>query len=101
MKEIPPGFNRESFCGFDMRDEEVGPGEHRSLAIEVKHLFEGIANDADESNEEVFFVPELEHALRRFLVDPSQASLGHLSEVSPTLVSTIEHLQELIAISGD
>ena len=68
-----------------MHDDKVGPGEHRRLAIELKHLFEGIAADADEQNDEIFFTKELEHALRRFLVEPTKPALEHLLEVSPTL----------------
>jgi len=94
--EISRKFTRESFYGFDMNDDEVGLGEHRSLAIELKHLFEGIAADADEQNDEVFFTRDLEHALRRFLVDPTKPSLEHLLEVSPTLILPVEELQSLL-----
>lgn len=94
--EIPRGFTRESFCGFDMNDDEVGPGEYRGLAIELKHLFESIANDADEENDEVFFAQDLDHALRRFLIDPTKPSLEHLLKVSPTLVPHVEELQSLL-----
>jgi len=94
--EISRKFTRESFYGFDLNDDEVGLGEHRSLAIELKHLFEGIAADADEQNDEVFFTRDLEHALRRFLVDPTKPSLEHLLEVSPTLILPVEELQSLL-----
>ena len=57
--EIPGKFTSESFGSFDMRDDEVGPGECRTLAIELKRLFEGIAADADEQNEEIFLEKEL------------------------------------------
>lgn len=93
---IPLNFTRESFYGFDMTDEQVGPGEYRSLAIEVKHIFEGIATDADEKNEEAFLTKELDHALRRFLVDPSKASLEYLLEVSPILAQPAGELSELL-----
>ena len=94
--EISRKFTRESFYGFNMNDDEVGPGEHHGLAIELKHLFEGIAADADEQNDEVFFTRELDHALRRFLVDPTKPSLEHLLEVSPTLILPVEELQSLL-----
>lgn len=93
---IPLKFTRESFYGFDMTDEEVGPGEYRSLAVEVKHLFESIAIEADEKNEEIFLTKELDHALRRFLIDPSKASLEYLLEVSPDLDQHTKELSELI-----
>ena len=93
---VPRKFTSESFYGFDMSDEEVGVGEFRSLAIELKHLFESIAAEADEKNEEVFFTKDLDHALRRFLVDPTKPSLDHLLEVSPTLVPHVKELQELL-----
>jgi hypothetical protein len=79
-----------------MADDDVGPGDHRTLAIELKHLFEGIAGNADEQNDEIFLPRDLDHALRRFLVDPTQASLDHLLKVSPTLLSTVEELQSLL-----
>lgn len=94
--EIPREFMRESFYGFDMNDDEVGPGEYRCLAIELKHLFEGIVTDADDLNDEIFFTRDLEHALRRFLVDPTKPSLEHLLEVSPTLIGPVEELQSLL-----
>jgi hypothetical protein len=94
--EISLKFTRESFYGFDMNDDEVGPGEHRTLAIELKHLFEVIAADADEQNDEVFFTKDLELALRRFLVDPTKSSLEHLLEVSPTLIQPVKELQSLL-----
>jgi hypothetical protein len=94
--EVPHKFTQESFYGFDMNDDEVGPGEYRCLAIELKHLFEGIAADADEQNDEIFFTRDLEHALRRFLVDPTKSSLEHLLEVSPTLIQPVEELQSLL-----
>ncbi len=97
--EISRKFTRESFYGFDMRDDDVGPGEHHGLAIELKHLFESIAADADEQNDEVFFTRELDHALRRFLVDPTKHSLEHLLEVSPALVRTVEELQSLLRMT--
>lgn len=94
--EIPRNFTKESFYGFDMDDDEVGPGEYRSLAIELKHLFEAIANDADEKNEEVFFTRDLDHAVRRFLVDPTKPSLDHLLDVSPTFNPYFEEMQSLL-----
>lgn len=90
--------SRESFYGFNMTDDEVGPGNRRDLAIEVKHIFEGIANEADEKNEEIFLAPELEHAVRRFVVDPCQASLDYLLEASPVLTDTFSELQALLNI---
>lgn len=89
-------FSKEFFYGFDMSDDEVGPGECRNFAIELKHLFEGIAADANEQNDEIFFTKELEHALRRFLVDPTEPALEHLLEVSPTLVEPVKELQSLL-----
>jgi len=94
--EIPRDFTKESFYGFDMDDDEVGPGEYRGLAIELKHLFEAIANDADEKNEEVFFTKDLDHAVRRFLVDPTKACLDHLLDVSPTFNPYVEEMQSLL-----
>jgi hypothetical protein len=94
--EIPRDFTKESFYGFDMDDDEVGPGEYRSLAIELKHLFEAIANDADEKNDEVFFTEDLDHAVRRFLVDPTKHSLDHLLEVSPTFNPYFKEMQSLL-----
>jgi hypothetical protein len=96
MADVPGKFTKESFYGFDMNDDEVGPGECRALALELKHLFEGIAADADEQNDEIFFTKELEHALRRFLVDPAKPALQHLLEISPTLVGPVEELQSLL-----
>jgi len=93
---LPPRFTRESFWGFDMTDDEVGPGEYRSLAIELKHLFESMVADADEKNEEVFFTKDFDHAMRRFIVDPTTPSLDHLLEVSPTLIPHVEELQALL-----
>jgi hypothetical protein len=93
---VPLRCTKESFFGFEMADEEVGPGQHRKLAVEIKQLFEAMVADADEKNEEIFLTKELDHALRRFLVDPSQASLDHLLEVSPTLVQPAGELSELI-----
>lgn len=98
---VPLKFTRESFYGFDMTDEDIGSGEYRSLAIEVKHLFESIAADADEKNEEVFFTKELDHALRRFLIDPSKASLEYLLEVCPTLAQHSGELNELLRMLQD
>jgi len=94
--EISREFTRESFYGFNMNDDDVGPGEHRGLAIELKHLFESVAADADEQHDEVFFTRDLDHALRRFLVDPTKPSLEHLLEVSPALIRTVEELQSLL-----
>jgi hypothetical protein len=88
-------LKQRPFYGFDITDEEVGPGEYHALAIKVKHIFEGIASDADEKNEEIFLDPKLEHTLRRFLVDPSQASRTHLVEVSPVLAPELNQLVEL------
>lgn len=96
MKPVPLKFSRESFYGFDMADEDVGPGDHRPLAIEVKHLFESMVADADEKNEELFLTKELDHALRRFLIDPTFGSLNHLLEVSPILVPHVSELMELL-----
>lgn len=96
---IPPKFTRSSFYGFDMRDEDVGMGEYRALAVELKHIFEAIANEADEGHEEIFFAKDLDHALRRFLVDPSGPSLQYLLEVSPTLNSVVSELQSLLKIA--
>ncbi|MGD0798270.1 MAG: hypothetical protein ABR910_11155 [Acidobacteriaceae bacterium] len=79
-----------------MNDAEVGPGVHHGLAIELKHLFEAIAADADEQNDEVFFTRDLDHALRRFFVDPTKPSLDHLLEVSPVLIRPVEELQLLL-----
>lgn len=79
----------ESFYGFDMIDSEVGPGSFRNLALEMKHLFEKIAMDADESSEEIFIIPDLELALRRLLVDPCEESLIELLEISPTLIDSV------------
>ena len=93
---IPKKFSRESFYGFGMADEDVGQGEHRQLAMEIKHLFDGIVEDADEKNEEIFLTPDLEHALRRFVLDPTDASLTHLLEVSPYLGDTFTGLQMLL-----
>lgn len=98
IESIPPNFTRESFYGFEMTDDEVGPGDYRRLAIEIKHLFESMAADADEKNEEIFFTQELDHALRRFLVDPTKASFEHLLEVSPILVRPAAELQKLLGI---
>ncbi len=94
--EIPDKFTSESFGGFDMSDDEVGPGECRDLAMELKRLFEGIAADSDQKNDEIFLTKELEHALRRFLVDPTKPALKHLLEVSPTLLAPVEELQSLL-----
>jgi hypothetical protein len=95
---VPKKFSRESFYGFDMADEDVGQGEHRQLAIEIKHLFEGIVEDANEKNEEIFLTPDLEHALRRFVLDPANASLIHLLEISPYLGDTFTELQMLLRL---
>lgn len=86
-------FRQEAFYGFDMTDNEVGPGQWRAVAVELKHAFEGIAADADRKNEEILLPPELEHALRRLLVDPCQASLDYLLEVSPALIEPTRYLQ--------
>jgi hypothetical protein len=96
LVEIQGKFTKDSFYGFDMNDDEVGPGECRALAIELKHLFEGIAAEADEQNDEIFLTKDLEHALRRFLVDPTKPALEHLLEVSPTLIGPVEELQSLL-----
>lgn len=99
MKPIPPGFSRESFWGFDMKDTEVGPGACRHVAIEIKHAFEGMVREADERNEEFFLPIEVEHALRRFLVDPSQSSLDYLLEVSPALAEPVKAIRSLVTPS--
>ncbi len=96
MENIPPNCSQESFFGFMMSDEDVGPGKYRDLAVEVKQLFEGLVIEADEKNEEIFLDRNLERALRRFIVDPSQPNLDHLLEVSPTLLEPFEELQALI-----
>jgi hypothetical protein len=93
---ITSKFTQESFWGFDFSDEDVGPGEWRRVAIEIKRIFEEIAEDALARSEEVFLDRELDHALRRFLVDPSNPSLQHLLEVSPILVSTVAELKSLL-----
>jgi len=98
MDDIPPNFTKESFYGFEMTDDEVGPGDHRRLAIEIKHLFEAVVADADEKNEEIFFTRDLDHALRRFLVYPTKASLERLLEVSPSLVQPAAELKELLGM---
>jgi hypothetical protein len=72
------------------------PGECRSLAIEPKRLFEGLATEADELTDEIYLTKELEHALRRFLVDPTKPALEHMLEVSPALVGPVEELQSLL-----
>jgi hypothetical protein len=94
--KIPLNFTKESFYGFDMDDDQVGPGEYRHLAIEVKHLFEAIANEAAEENDEVFFTKDLDHAIRRFLVDPTKSSLDNLLDVSPTFIPYVEEMQSLL-----
>jgi hypothetical protein len=53
LMEIPGTFPKECLYGFDTSDDAVGPGECRALAIELKHLYEGIAADADEQNAEI------------------------------------------------
>jgi hypothetical protein len=73
--DVTKKYTRESFSGFDMNDDEVGPGECRSLAIELKRLIEAMAADAHEQNDEIFFSRDLEHALRRFLIDPTKPAL--------------------------
>jgi hypothetical protein len=101
MTPVPLKFTRESFYGFNMTDDEVGPGDYRPLAIEVKHLFESMVADADEKNEELFLTKELDHALRRLLVDPTNGSLNHRLEVSPTLGPHVSELKELLRIVSD
>lgn len=93
---LPSNVTPESFYGFDITDDEVGPGEYRPLAIEIKHLFEGMVTDADEKFEEIFLDRDLDHALRRLMIDPSKAALEHLLEISPTLVGPVKELIELV-----
>jgi hypothetical protein len=94
--EIPRNFTKESFYGFNMDDDEVGLGEYRDLAIELKHLFEAIAIDAEEKLEEVFFTKDLDHAVRRFILDPTKPSLDHLLDVSPVFNPYFEEMQSLL-----
>jgi hypothetical protein len=100
MNKLPPGFTRECFYGFDMSDDEVGPGEHRDLAVEIKHLFEAVASDADEKNEEIYLSQELDHALRRFIIDPTSSSLEYLLDVSPTLAKPVADLTQLLRMAA-
>ena len=65
------------------------PESIKTLAIELKHLFEEAAIDADMKNEETFLAPNLENALRRLLIDPCQASLIELLRISPVLIDSV------------
>jgi hypothetical protein len=82
-------FGQESFSGFDMNDSEVAEGPYRHVAIEIKHAFEAMVRDADEDNKECFLAADVEHALRRLMADPVQASLDHLLEVGPALIEPV------------
>jgi hypothetical protein len=96
MEPLPKSMGSESFSGFDMNDDEVADGVYRHVAIELKHVFEGMVAEADETNEECFLAKDLEHALRRLMVDPSQSSLEYLLEVSPVLSEPVNTILSLV-----
>lgn len=95
---LPMNVTRESFYGFDITDDEVGRGEYSRLALEIKHIIEAMVDEADQKNEEISFTQDLDHALRRFVLDPSKSSLEHLLSVSPTFVGLTEELLALLKI---
>ncbi|HEY5329513.1 MAG TPA: hypothetical protein VIJ79_06495 [Acidobacteriaceae bacterium] len=96
---LPEGFGPESFAGFDMTDNEVGEGEMRSIAIELKHNFEAIYLDAEEENEEIFLPTDLVRCLRDFFNSPHNFNLARILVVSPSLYEPVLEIARLVAPS--
>ena len=97
--DIPEGFSKESFSGFYLDDEEVGEGEFRAVAIEVKHCFEAMVQDADEKNEEFFLPIIVETALRNLLRNPCEWTITQLLVVSPSLYEPLLEITRLVSPS--
>jgi hypothetical protein len=98
-KEVPANFSGESFSGFYITDEEVGPGRYRAIAIEVKHLFESLLVDHHKENQEFFLAPDFETALHAFVRRPSNFTLSVLLSTSPNLIEPITEITRLVSPS--
>jgi hypothetical protein len=96
MDALPDSVGRHAFTGFDMTDDKVGDGVYRHIALELKHVFEGMVAEADEVNQECFLAMDLEHALENLMVNPCKSNLDHLLKVSPALIETVGLMSKVL-----
>jgi hypothetical protein len=97
MDALPDSIARHAFTGFDMTDDEVGKGVYRHIAIELKHVFEGMVVDADEASQECFLATDVEYALEGLMLNPCRANLDHLLSVSPALIESVGMMSKILA----